>query len=165
MLPVLKKGNNARVVKVTGGDKPARVDPENLQAEKGFKGLTTYTHSKSVRESMSVALSKELEPHGVSVNIVFPGRASTTMTQSMSHKALPGALKLMLPLFRFLFAEDGGKSAAKAARSSIWAATTPELEGVTGSYFDTNSKQQKLHSTAYKPEVQDKIVSIIKAAG
>ena len=164
LLPALRRGRQARVLNVTGGDKPAPVDPDNLQAEKGFKGLMTYTHSKSVLESMSMFLAQDLEPEGVTVNVVFPGRASTAMTRSLSPESLPGAMKLMYPFFKLFFRDDGGRSAAKAASSSIWAATCPELDGVTGAYFDTKSKQQKLHPTAYDPQVQGRIRAAIHAA-
>lgn len=157
-------GRSARVLNITGGDKPARIDPENLQAEKGFKGLMTYTHSKSVMEAMSMILARELQPAGVTVNVVFPGRASTVMTRSLTPRALPGAMKLMYPLFWLLFREDGDKSAAKAAQSTLWCATSPELEGVTGAYFDTHSAQVKLHPSAYDPEVQAHIHAVIAAA-
>ena len=165
LLPALKATDNARVLNVTGGDKPAAVDKDNLQAEKGFKGLMTYTHSKSILESMSMVLAKEFETEGVSVNVVFPGRASTAMTKSLSIDALPGPMKLMYPFFKWFFKDDGGKSAAKAARSTIWGATASDLEGVTGQYFDTNTKKQKLHPSSYDPEVQAKIIDIIHSVG
>ncbi|MBT8213009.1 MAG: SDR family NAD(P)-dependent oxidoreductase [Acidimicrobiia bacterium] len=103
LFPALKAADEGRVLNVTGGDKPAAIDPDNLQAEKGFKGLMTYTHSKSVLEAMSMALANLLEPEGVTVNVIFPGRASTSMTGSLSPKSLPGAMKLLYPVFRFLF--------------------------------------------------------------
>lgn len=161
LLPALKSAPAARVINVSGGDKPAAVDPDNLQAEKGFRGLMTYTHAKSVLESASMVLARELEPVGITVNVVFPGRAATAMTQSLSPQALPGAMKLMYPFFRLFFREDGGKSAAKAAQSTIRAATVPELGGVTGRYFDTDSREQRLHPTAYDAEVQARIVDAI----
>ena len=161
--PALEAAPAARVLNVTGGDKPAAVDADNLQAEKGFKGLMTYTHAKSAMESMSMVLARELEPAGVTVNVVFPGRASTSMTRSLSSQSLPGMMKLMLPIFRMMFAEDGGKSAAKAARSTIWGATTPELEGVTGRYFDTNMKERRLHPTAYDEQVQARIRTLLSS--
>ncbi|MEM7038568.1 MAG: SDR family NAD(P)-dependent oxidoreductase [Bacteroidota bacterium] len=164
LLPILKAADKPRVLNITGGDKPAAVDPDNLQAEKGFRGLMTYTHSKSIQESMSMALAKQFEPEGVTVNVLFPGRASTEMTRSVSAKALPGLMKLMYPLFKLLFRKDNGKSAAKAARSTIWGATTTALDGVTGRYYDTKTKEQKLHASAYKPEVQAKILAILEAA-
>jgi len=164
LLPALRAAGNARVLNITGGDKPAAVDPDNLQAEKGFRGLMTYQHSKSAMEAMSMALAEKLEHEGVTVNVLFPGRASTAMTGSLSLSALPGLMKLMYPLFRLMFAEDGGKSAKKAARSTIWGATSSELDGMTGRYFDTNSKEQKLHPTAYDSQVRDSILAVIEAS-
>ena len=162
LLPALEAGEHARVVNVTGGDKPAAVDVEDLQAEKGFRGLMTYTHSKSILESMSMVLARELEPHNVGVHIVFPGRASTAMTRSLTSAGLPGAMKLMMPFFKLFFWDDGGKSASKAARSTIWAATTSELNGRTGHYFDTNSREAKLHPSAYDLEHQARIVDLLR---
>ena len=162
LLPALQAGEKARVVNVTGGDKPAAVDGDNLQAEKGFRGLMTYTHSKSILEAMSMALARDFEPHGVSVNIVFPGRASTAMTRSLTSAGLPGPMKLMMPFFKLFFSEDGGKSATKAARSTIWAATTPELNGRTGHYFDTQGKEARLHPTAYELRTQERIVDLLR---
>jgi len=164
LLPALQAAGKARVLNVTGGDKPAAIDVDNLEAEKGFQGLKTYAHSKSTLESMSIALADSLQPKGVMVNVVFPGRASTAMTRSMSLGALPGVMKLMYPFFRLLFADDGGKSAARAARSTIWGATTPELDGVTRRYFDTDMNEQKLHPTAYDPTVQAAILHRIEAS-
>ena len=164
LLPALEAAGNARVLNITGGDKPRAFDISNLQAEKGFKGLMTYRHSKNAMEAASVVLAERLKPQGVSVNVLFPGRAATAMTGGLTPDALPGVLKLAYPLFRFLFKEDGGKSAAKAARSTIWGATTPDLDGVTARYFDANSKEQKLHPTAYDGETQAAILAIIDAA-
>ncbi len=164
VLPALSKAPAARVVNVTGGDKPAAVDVDDLQAEKGFRGLMIYTHSKSALESLSMALAAEPEPQGICVNVGFLGRASTAMARGMSLQALPGWMKLFWPLFRLMFAEDGGKSAAKAARSTIWAATAPELAGVTARYFDTNTREQQLHPSAYGPDVQRRILAVVDAA-
>ena len=48
LLPELKAAGDARVLNITGGDKPAAIDPDNLQAKKGFRGLTTYTPTPRV---------------------------------------------------------------------------------------------------------------------
>jgi hypothetical protein len=60
-------------------------------------------------------------------------------------------MKLIWPLFKFMIRPDGGKSAAKAARSSIYLASSKEVEGVSGKYFDTNCKE-----AAWSPAVLDK---------
>lgn len=163
LLPALTAAESARVLNVTGGDKPAAVDVDNFQAEKGHKGLMTYTHSKSVMESMSMSLAREFERHGVTVNVIFPGRAVTAMTRSLTSKGLPGLMKLMMPMLKFFFREDGGKSAERAAQSTIWGSTSSDLDGVTGRYFDTDTKEQKLHPTAYEADVQARILAVIQA--
>jgi len=162
LMPALKSSSSPRVLNISGGDKPTAVDVTNLQAEKAFKGLMTYTHSKSILEAMSIALSRRLESDGVCVNIVFPGRASTSMTQSLSVKGLPGPMKIMMPFFKIFFREDGGKSALEASRSTVFAATDPTLEGVTGRYFDSKSNEKKLHPSSYDDRVHRQIIDVIE---
>tara|TARA_B110001450_G_scaffold189947_1_gene178135 strand:+ start:254 stop:1123 length:870 start_codon:yes stop_codon:yes gene_type:complete len=164
LLPKLKSSLSPRVLNISGGDKPAAIVPTNLQAEKKFRGLMTYTHSKSILEGMSIALSKRLESENVSVNIVFPGRASTLMTQSLTTKGLPGPMKIMMPFFKLFFRSDGGKSAHKASQSTVFVATDSSLEGVTGRYFDTKSNEQELHSSAYDEHIQKQIIDAIECS-
>jgi NAD(P)-dependent dehydrogenase (short-subunit alcohol dehydrogenase family) len=167
LLPALQACGAARVVNLSAGDNPPGtpipLDINNLQAEKGFKGLLTMAHSKSVMESLSMAMARELEPKGVTVNVVFPGRASTAMTRSLSMKGLPGPMKIMMPCMRIFFADDGGKGAAKAARSTVWASTSAELDGVTGRYYDASTKERKMPKKALNPEVQARIIAVIEA--
>lgn len=74
---------------------------------------------------------------GVTVNVCYPGQASTAMTRSVTPGILPRMMRPTFPLFK-LVRPDGGKSAAKASRSSVFLATSAEVSGVTGAYFDTN---------------------------
>lgn len=165
LLPLLQKADHARVINVTGGGMaPAAVDVDNLQAEKGFKGMMTYSHSKSIMEGMTMALARSMKPKEVFVNVVYPGQASTAMTQSVSREMLPGLMKVLFPLMKLFFREDNGESAAKAAKSTIWAATTPELKGVSGKYFDKNCKEKQVHKTTALTSVQDTIVATITEA-
>lgn len=169
LLPALKASNSARVVNVSAGDNapgtPVPIDIDNLHAEKGFKGLMTMAHSKSVMESMTIALASKLAPDRITVNVVFPGRASTAMTRSLSCAGLPGPMKCCMPCMSCFFRDDGGKGAAKAARSTIWACTSPELTGdVTGRYFGHDTKELPHHPRAQDPKVQERILAAIEAS-
>ena len=170
MLAALRAaGGTARVINVSAGDNPPQtpvpLNVHNLQAEKGFRGLMTMAHSKSVMEAMSMALARELEPEGVRVNVIFPGRASTAMTRSLSIQGLPGPMKLFMPCLWALFWDDGGKGAAKAAHSTIWAATSGELDNVTGRYFGSNTKECRMPPKALDPQVHARILQAIESAG
>lgn len=145
----------SRVLVLTGGKASGPFDPSDLQSEKSFVPLVNYTMTKRATEAMALVMARELEPHGIFVTIVYPGRASTAMTAAMTPASLPWFMRPAWPVFRFLIpAEDGGKSAALAARSSIFAATSPTLDGKAGVYIDTNVKVGALHPSVHDAENQ-----------
>ena len=49
-------------------------------------------------------------------------------------------------------------------RDRIWAATTADLKGISGRYYDTNSREQPLHPTAYDATVQKDILAALDLA-
>jgi NAD(P)-dependent dehydrogenase (short-subunit alcohol dehydrogenase family) len=142
LLPLLKASSPSRVINLTGGMPFGKIDLQNLQAEKSFLGLATYSHSKRIMEAMSLEMAKRLNGSGISVIVVYPGSAGTTMTGAMSPAMLPSWMRLFWPVFKFVMRDDGGKSAAKASRSSVYAASSRELVGESGIYLDTNSKRK-----------------------
>lgn len=162
LLAALEAAKPARVVNLTGGMLKKALDVGNLQAEKGFEGVATYNHSKRASDAMSLALARELAPRGVFVNIVYPGQAATGMTRSVKAEHLPLLMRPFWPLFKIMNRDDGGKGAAKACRSSVWAATAPELEGVSGGYFDTHCRPGKLHRTSEDPANQERVLQAIE---
>ncbi len=143
LLPLLRSSKPARVVNVTGGLPVGGIDPSNLQAEKGFTGLLTYSNAKRAMSAASLEMARRLEGSGVHVIVVYPGSAATSMTGAMTPAMLPAPMRLFWPAFRFLMREDGGKGAARAARSSILAASSTEFTGQTGLYLATNGKRAK----------------------
>jgi hypothetical protein len=84
--------------------------------------------------------AQRVQGTNVTINVCYPGQASTNMTQSVTPEMLPGFMRLMWPLFKLATRADGGQSAAKASRSSVFLASSAEVEGVNGKYFDTHSK-------------------------
>ncbi len=161
LAPALEAAAPARVLNVTGGPPSGQVDVTNLQAEKGFTGMGTYGHSKRAMEAMSLVLAREMEPRGIYVNVIYPGGASTTMTSGVKREALPWFVRPLFPLFQYMTREDGGKSAQKAARSSIWGANAPETEGKSGQYFNTRCKPAKFHASIHEPKNQAAVVEVI----
>ena len=148
LMDSLKKSSSPRVVTLMGGDVPAKLDMDNLQSEKSFDGLNTYSQTKLAMMVLMYEFAQR--ETSVTINVCYPGQASTNMTRSVTPEMLPRAMRWMFPIFKLLVREDGGKSAAKAARSSVYLASSPEVEGVTGKYFDTNCKE-----AAWSPAVMD----------
>jgi NAD(P)-dependent dehydrogenase (short-subunit alcohol dehydrogenase family) len=142
LMDSLKVTASGRVVTLMGGDVPAKLDMDNLQSKKSFDGLNTYSQTKL---AMMVLMHEFAQrTNGVTINVCYPGQASTNMTRSVTPEMLPRVMRWMFPIFKWMTRDDGGKSAAKASRSSVYLASSAEVEGVTGKYFDPNSKMADL---------------------
>ncbi|NIK55427.1 SDR family NAD(P)-dependent oxidoreductase [Kribbella shirazensis] len=139
LLPELRAGAG-RVVNLTGGIPNGPIDVTNLQAEKRFLGwkFSQYNHCKTALMAMSYEFARTTD--GITVNVAYPGHASTPGNRAMPMRAFPWAYRPIVPALRIL-GPVLLKDIAKASRSSVQLATSPELEGVTGKYFDTNATE------------------------
>ncbi|MFN8414324.1 MAG: SDR family oxidoreductase [Anaerolineales bacterium] len=151
LMDSLKKSDSPRVITLMGGDVPAALDMDNLQSEKSFDGLNTYSQTKLAMMALMYEFSQREKD--VTINVCYPGQASTSMTRSVTPEMFPRAMRWIFPVYKFMTRDDGGKSAAKASRSSVYLATSKEVEGMTGKYFDTNCKE-----AAWSPAVMNDIV-------
>lgn len=155
LLPLLQASAPARVINVTGGAL-GKVDLTNLQAEKpNYIGFMVYSHSKSILMAASYEMARRLQGTGVTVNVAYPGGVRSTNM---------GSQKSTLPLWiRPLFSvvrRALDTTAEKAARSSIYLASSPEVEGVTGQYFNTNSKNVRWNATVYDDQIRAAVWAI-----
>ncbi len=160
LMDSLKASASPRVVNLMGGDVPAKLDLDNLQSEHSFDGLNSYSQSKLAMMVVMYEFSQRVQD--VKINVCYPGRASTNMTRSVTVGMLPGFMRFLFPLFKKAVREDGGKSAAKASRSSVYLATSAEAEGVSGKYFDTNSKIVNWSPAVLDATVREKLWRIVE---
>jgi retinol dehydrogenase-12 len=107
-----------------------KFDPENLQSEKKFSVLTTYSSTKLFMLLFTIELAKRLEKTKITANAVHPGIARTPMMLRA-----PGAFRLMSYL-----ALPFSVSPAQGAATSVYLASSPEVRQISGKYF-TNMKQ------------------------
>jgi NAD(P)-dependent dehydrogenase (short-subunit alcohol dehydrogenase family) len=129
---------SGRVINVTGGMLQGRIDLQNLQAEQGYLGIATYSHAKLAMMALSYEQARRLAGTSVTLNVAYPGAAATAMTAGMTPAMVPVWMRLIWPLFGVLM---GNASPARAARSSVFLASNPDVAGVSGAYYDTNSRR------------------------
>ena len=127
LLDVLKSSAPSRIVNVSSGDhKSGAIDFDDLQQEMGYKGAKAYSQSKLANVLFTHELSRRLEGTGVSANCLHPGAGIRTNFGSGVSGVFGFMVRAMGPLM---------KSPEKGAETSVYLASSPEVEGVSGRYF------------------------------
>jgi NAD(P)-dependent dehydrogenase (short-subunit alcohol dehydrogenase family) len=130
LLPVLKTAPSARVVSVSSAAHfMGKVDFEDLQAERGFNGWKAYNASKLENVMFTFALARRLQGTGVTANCLHPGFVKTGFGGGNA-----GFMSTLLTLGQNLFAI----TPEAGAQTMIHLASSPDVAGVTGRYFDKN---------------------------
>ncbi len=138
LLDRLRESAPARVVTVASiAHRRARIDLDDLQHEHGrYRAMGVYGESKLANVLFSYELARRLEGTGVTANCLHPGLVRSGLTggnRGLYGRTMGLAAKLIGPLMA---------SPAKGARTSIHAASSPDLDGVTGAYLDNSSVAQ-----------------------
>lgn len=157
LLPVLKKSGKARVVTVASmAHIMGRINFDDLMSEKKYADMTAYAQSKLSNILFASELARRLKGSKVTSNSLHPGVVHTRFANS------GGVLSnFFYSVFGFLMSTP-----EKGAKTSIYAASSPELEGVTGKYLSdcriTTPAPQALDEVAAKKlwEISEKLVKL-----
>src|SRR5215208_2893539 len=149
LLPMLQRNAPSRIVNVSSwSHRQAKLDLDDLQLRGHYSASAAYSRAKLINLLWTYELARRLEGTGVTVNLADPGGASTEMTRS---KAMPWIFRTINRLGQKVMTTE------KAARVSIYLASSPEVEGVNGAYFDNNNKQIRSSKASYDEEPQKQI--------
>ncbi len=143
LLDLLKAGAPSRIINVaSGAHQGAELDFEDLGTKRNYGFMRAYGRSKLANIMFTYELARRLDGTGVTANALHPGAVATNFG---SNNAVWYA-RPILALFR-LFAT----TAEKGAETSIYLASSPEVEGVTGQYF-ANKKSVSSSKASYEEE-------------
>ncbi|TFE02208.1 SDR family oxidoreductase [Jeotgalibacillus salarius] len=127
LLDELKAAEQGRVVTVSSGaHKWGKIDFDDPYFEKGYNVARAYGRSKLANILFTKALAKRLEDTNVTSNAVHPGAVSTNIGVDRKTEFGKGVHKVLKPFFQ---------SPEEGAATTVYLATSPEVEGVTGKYF------------------------------
>jgi NAD(P)-dependent dehydrogenase (short-subunit alcohol dehydrogenase family) len=101
-----------------------------------------------------------LRDTSVTVNVCYPGRASTAMTQSVTPDMLPAGMREAWPAFERMARPDQRRSAAEAARSSIYLATSPEVQGITGQHVASRCQRADWPAAVLDPDLRQQLWAV-----
>ena len=119
----------ARVVMVSSLAHKAgtTLDFDDLQSERHYDGWYAYGRSKLANILFTYELARRLEGSGVTANALHPGLVRTGFGRNNGL-----ALRAFMTV---VYSPPIAVSPRRGARTQVWLASSPEVEGVSGRYF------------------------------
>jgi retinol dehydrogenase 14 len=134
LLDLLVESAPARVVTVaSAGHRRGSLDFDDLGYEKGYGVLRAYERSKLANVLFASELARRLRGTAVTSNSLHPGVVATNIWSGAPWWARPIINVLLRPFF--ISAEKGGLRIVQLAAG-------PELEGVSGHYFEDGEDRE-----------------------
>jgi retinol dehydrogenase-12 len=128
LLPVLKQSAPARIVNVASdAHKGVSINFDDLQFKQKYSGWKAYQQSKLANILFTYELAKRIEGTGVTANTLHPGFVLTNFLRVFRDAPAGWLINALAPLVAI--------SPERGARTSIYLASSPEVEGVSGRYF------------------------------
>jgi NAD(P)-dependent dehydrogenase (short-subunit alcohol dehydrogenase family) len=127
LLDLLRSSAPARVINVAStAHRGKTLDFRDLQNTRRYAGLRVYGQSKLANILFTRELARRLEGSGVTANSLHPGVVATGFGRA-SGGWMGFGVRLIAPLL--LSPEQG-------AETTLYLACSPEVEGVSGQYFE-----------------------------
>jgi NAD(P)-dependent dehydrogenase (short-subunit alcohol dehydrogenase family) len=145
LLDVLKASAPARIVNVSSQvERLGVVDFDDLGRERRpYERLDAYNQSKLANVLFTTELARRLAGTDVTANCLHPGVIGTNLLVAYEGRSAP---------LRFL-TRRGRPGPKEGAATSLFVATSPTLEGVSGKYFRESAESRP------SPRAQDAMVA------
>lgn len=159
LLPAIERAaspaRRARIVNVASVvHAQARIDWDDLHTDrKSYVGLRVYAITKLMNVMTTYALARRLEGKHVTANSLHPG----VIASGFGHNNggwMGFGVKLVAPFLT---------TPAKGARTSIFLASAPEVERVTGKYFDERSREVPSSAASRDENAQEMLWRVSEA--
>jgi NAD(P)-dependent dehydrogenase (short-subunit alcohol dehydrogenase family) len=148
LLDILKDSESARIVNVSSGAHTSgSMDFDDLGFKHFYFGMWAYSRSKLANILFTYELCRRLEGGRVAVNALHPGHVATDIWRT--------DFSFFGPAIKW-FMERIALTPEQGADNTIYLASAPEVEGVTGKYF---VKREAVPSSplSYDREVAQKL--------
>lgn len=136
--PFLKQSGSSRIVNIAsywaGG-----LDLTDLEfKQRQYDNDTAYRQSKQANRMLTVAFAKLLKSDGITVNTCHPGDVNSYLSNQLGF--------------------GGHESPEQGAATPVWLATSKDIEGITGGYFE--HLQQKICQFGHDQQSIDRLFEI-----
>ena len=148
LLDLIKKSTDARIVNVSSqAHAGSTINFDDLHGEKDFSGWNAYKQSKLMNIMFTYKLAELLQNTQITVNTLHPGFVRTRFGDNND-----GMVGTGLKLAKMI----GAISIKKGAKTSVFLASSPTVNGVTGKYF-VKCKPGKSSAASYNKSDIDRL--------
>jgi retinol dehydrogenase 14 len=128
LLDTLKASAPSRIVNVSSGAQAnGKINFDDLMGEQRYSSFGAYSASKLANVMFTYALARRLAGTGVTVNALHPGVVGTNFGSNAKSALWRGVASL---------AKAFAMPPERGAETSVYLASSGEVEGVSGQYFD-----------------------------
>lgn len=146
LIEPMRAAGGARIVNVASVQhRAADLDLNQLTPRSPYRGLKAYSRSKLANVMTTLAFARRFDPAEISANCLHPGVVASNIVPENS-PLLRRAARLVSGFMR---------SPARGAATSIYLATSDEVVGVTGKYFDPDQHVIEPSAAARDEAAQD----------
>ena len=159
LLDMVKARPSGRIINVASrAHYGGHVNFDDLQSQHGYNGMKVYGTSKLMNVLFTYELARRLQSTNVTANCLHPGFVASNFAGNngwfvrMGMKFMSGRISV----------EDG-------AKCSIYLASSPDVQGVSGKYFNYDLKETRSSDESYDEaeakrlwDVSEKLVSVSK---
>jgi NAD(P)-dependent dehydrogenase (short-subunit alcohol dehydrogenase family) len=133
LLDMLKAGSAGRIVNVSSrAHYRGHVNFDDLQTQHGYNAMKAYSMSKLMNVLFTYELARRLQGTSVTANCLHPGFVASNFAGNNGW------------LVRFGMQFISGRiSVEEGAKCSIYLASSPEVQGLSGKYFNFDTKEQR----------------------
>ncbi|MFW9968578.1 MAG: SDR family oxidoreductase [Candidatus Odinarchaeota archaeon] len=133
LFDVLKKSTPARIINVASSVQAKSIDFDDINGNDHYRQLKAYSQSKLAVVLFTYEFARRVKGNGVSVNCLHPGYVKTNM------------IRKFRPFVKYFYHLVGlfMLSPKRGAKTSIYLASSPEVNGISGKYF----KRRKIRKT------------------
>ena len=144
LLDTIKASAPARIINVSSNAHTSgKIEFDNLQGERNYSP-SAYDNSKLANILFTMELARLLEGTGVTVNALHPGFVATGFAKN-NGRVIAALVSIVVPLV--------ARSPVKGAQTSIYLASSPSVDGLTGKYFYDS------HIIPAAPQATDMVVA------